>query len=40
MTLVKAVPVKTVAAYVGENDTRLWRIVHLNQKNVALKIQF
>ena len=28
MTLVKAMPVKTVAAYVGEHDTRLWRIVH------------
>jgi len=26
--LVKAMPVKTVAAYVGEHDTRLWRIVH------------
>ena len=28
MTIVKAMPVKTVAAYVGEHDTRLWRIVH------------
>jgi transposase len=28
MTLVKAMPVKTVAAYVGEHDTRLWRILH------------
>jgi transposase len=28
MALVKAMPVKTVAAYVGEHDTRLWRILH------------
>jgi transposase len=28
MTLVKSMPVKTVAAYVGEHDTRLWRILH------------
>lgn len=28
MTLVKAMPVRTVAAYVGEHDTRLWRILH------------
>ncbi len=28
MTLAKAMPVKTIAAYVGEHDTRLWRILH------------
>jgi transposase len=28
LTLVKAMPVKAVAAYVGEHDTRLWRVVH------------
>jgi len=28
MTLVKSMPVKTVASYVGEHDTRLWRILH------------
>lgn len=28
LTLVKAMPVKTIAAYVGEHDTRLWRIIH------------
>lgn len=28
MTLVKSMPVKTVAAYVGEHDTRLWRILN------------
>ena len=28
MVLVKAMPVKTVAAYIGEHDTRLWRILH------------
>jgi len=28
MTLAKAMPVKTIAEYVGEHDTRLWRIIH------------
>lgn len=28
MTLVKSMPVKTIAAFVGEHDTRLWRILH------------
>lgn len=28
MTLVKSMPVKTLASYVGEYDTRIWRIVH------------
>ena len=28
MTLVKAMPVKTAAAFVDEHDTRLWRILH------------
>ena len=28
MTLVKSMPLKTLASFVGENDTRLWRIVH------------
>jgi len=28
MTLVKSMPVKTVALFVGEYDTRIWRIVH------------
>jgi transposase len=28
MTLVKSMPVKTLAAFVGEHDTRLWRILH------------
>ena len=28
MTLAKAMPVKTVAEFVGEHDTRLWRIIH------------
>jgi transposase len=28
ITLVKSMPVKTVASYVGEHDTRLWRIIH------------
>jgi transposase len=28
MTLVKAMPVKTVASFVGEYDTRIWRILH------------
>lgn len=28
MTLVKSMPVKTVASYIGEYDTRIWRIVH------------
>jgi len=28
MTLVKSMPVKTVAAFVSEHDTRIWRILH------------
>ncbi len=28
MTLVKSMPVKTLAAFIGEHDTRLWRILH------------
>ena len=28
MTLVKFMPVKTLATFVGEHDTRLWRILH------------
>jgi len=28
MTLVKSMPVKTLAAFVGEHDTRIWRILH------------
>ena len=28
MTLVRSTPVKTVAAFVNEHDTRLWRILH------------
>jgi transposase len=28
MTLVKSMPVKTVGAFVGEHDTRIWRILH------------
>jgi len=28
MTLAKAMPVKTLAAFVNEHDTRLWRIIH------------
>lgn len=28
MTLVKSMPVKTLAVFVGEHDTRLWRILH------------
>jgi transposase len=28
MTLVKSMPVKTIAAFVNEHDTRLWRILH------------
>jgi len=28
MTLVKAMPVKTIAEFVNEHDTRLWRIIH------------
>jgi transposase len=28
MTLVKSMPVKTVAAFVDEHDTRIWRILH------------
>ena len=28
MTLAKAMPVKTIASFVGEHDTRLWRIIH------------
>ena len=28
MTLVKAMPVKTIAEFVNEHDTRLWRILH------------
>ena len=28
MTLAKAMPVKTIAAFVDEHDTRLWRIIH------------
>jgi hypothetical protein len=28
MTLVSAMPVKTVARMVGEHDTRLWRVLH------------
>ena len=28
MTLAKAMPIKTLAQYVNEHDTRLWRIIH------------
>lgn len=28
MMLAKAMPVKTLAEYVGEHDTRLWRVIH------------
>jgi transposase len=28
MTLAKAMPVNTVAQYVGEHDTKLWRVIH------------
>lgn len=28
MTLSKAMPVKTIAAFVNEHDTRLWRVLH------------
>jgi transposase len=28
MTLAKSMPVKTIAAFVSEHDTRLWRIIH------------
>jgi len=28
MTLAKAMPVKTLAQYINEHDTRLWRIIH------------
>jgi len=28
MTLAKSMPVKTIAAYVNEHDTRLWRVLH------------
>ena len=28
MTLVKSMPVKTLAEFVGEHDTRIWRILH------------
>ena len=28
MTLVKSMPVKTLAAFIGEHDTRIWRILH------------
>ena len=28
MTLAKSMPVKTISAFVGEQDTRLWRILH------------
>jgi len=28
MTLAKAMPVKSISEYVGEHDTRLWRIIH------------
>jgi len=28
MTLAKSMPVKTIAAFVGEHDTRLWRVLH------------
>lgn len=28
MTLAKAMPVKTIAAFVNEHDTRLWRVLH------------
>jgi len=28
MTLVKSTPVKTIASFVNEHDTRLWRILH------------
>lgn len=28
MMLVKGMPVRTVANYIGEHDTRLWRIIH------------
>jgi transposase len=28
MTLAKAMPVKTLASFVNEHDTRLWRIIH------------
>ena len=28
MTLVKSMPVKTIAAFINEHDTRLWRVLH------------
>jgi transposase len=28
MTLAKAMPVKTISEFVGEHDTRLWRLIH------------
>jgi transposase len=28
MVLAKAMPVKTIAGFVNEHDTRLWRILH------------
>ena len=28
MTLAKSMPVKTIAGFVNEHDTRLWRILH------------
>jgi len=28
MTLAKSMPVKTIAAFVNEHDTRLWRVLH------------
>jgi transposase len=28
MTLAKSMPVKTIATFVNEQDTRLWRIIH------------
>jgi hypothetical protein len=28
MTLAKSMPVKTIASFVDEHDTRLWRVLH------------
>jgi transposase len=37
MTLAKAMPVKTIGEFVGEHDTRLWRMIHhyVDQGRVA-----
>jgi len=28
MTMAKSMPVNTIASYIGENDTRIWRVIH------------